>query len=240
MPNWCSNYMVLAGPKEKISALNKRLTAYVKIKEQSPHDKIAGINSQSWWADLVKADGRTKLAKQNLGRYLFGRALDYRDLGASVPVADFGYGEAISLMGTKWDPNFEVYMDLDGRCLTINFQSAWSPPCRAAVLVGRKYGLDLELSFEEGGLDFGGRVEYDAAEDHVSVVQTDYLHWRWIEDHGDWDSLDEYLEEEFSFLDDPEELNKIKKEAQGWKDAQPEVKGPFIAEEFLESEKGWR
>ena len=239
MPNWCSNYMVLTGPEEKISALNKRLTAYVKVKDNlSTFDGI--VFSQSWWADLVKADGRTKLAKQNLGRYLFGRALDYRDLGASVPVADFGYGEAISLMGTKWDPDFDI-IENDGECLTINFTSAWSPPCRAAVLMGRKYGLDLELSFEEGGCDFGGRVEYDADKDEVSTMQTDYLHWRWLEDHDDWESLDEFLENEIHFIreDDPELYDKIKKEAQDW-GTQPEVKGPFIAEEFLESEKGWR
>lgn len=235
MPNWCSNCMVLSGPKDQIRALDKRLNSYVKLKELSPEDE----NNQSWWADLEKADGRTKIAKSNRGHFLFGRALDYSDLGADVEMEVFGYNDAVSLMGTKWDPSFEVYMDQAGECLTINFQSAWAPPCRAAVLVGRKYNLDLKLSFEEGGCDFGGKVEYDADKDEVSIMQTGYLHWRWFEDHDDWASLDEYLEEEFSFLDDPEELNKIKKEAQGWKDAQPEVKGPFTAEDFLESERGW-
>lgn len=84
----------------------------------------------------------------------------------SVPFSKghWDYNEAVQIWGTKWDAG-EVDVDIGDEQLTYRFQTAWGPPKEWLEKVAKKYPeLQFELYYEEPGMDFLGRVEFENGE----------------------------------------------------------------------------
>lgn len=188
MPNWCTNYVQFNGDEENIDALHKRLTANVRPRKTS-----------GWWVELEPVER----ADDSRGT-LFARALDFSDLGAGCPQADYGYFKSIACIGSKWDPEFTIEAATP-TSIKLAYESAWSPTLRGLVLIGVKYGVNVRVEYEEPGCDFGGVLVYDAATRSVAGYSTTYLHWRRLE-QGGYETVKDFIEEYYDGEDVPDEL----------------------------------
>ena len=218
MPNWCNNYAVLTGAKEDIEKLVNALTRKVRIDDDV---------SEFWWAPLVSSDEDNLLEN----RLLFARALKYEDLGCPKKMEEFGYWDCVTYIGTKWDPDFDLNV-LNPDEVTLSFDSAWSPPLRAMVILANKYNLDVEIEYDEPGCDFGGTLTYSANDKQIYTVQTHYLHWTWLV-HGH-DEVEAFLEAECYHLD-PEDRENLREEIKSWsrEDLNEMREGPVTYESFV-------
>lgn len=218
MPNWCSNYAVLTGAKEDVDKLKNALQRKIRVQ-----DDIESF----WWAPLISSD-EDKCKNQ----FLFGRTLNYEDLGCEHTREEFGYFDAIKYIGTKWDPDFDL-SDSAPTVATIIFNSAWSPPCRAMLILAKKYNLALEHEYEEGGCDFGGCVSYDPKTEEVWAADTEYLHWRYLIESPDM-HLQEFLEDECGDWLEQDDLAELCERAKMWcLDKKEITKGPFSYEDYI-------
>lgn len=224
MPNWCNNHVSLIGDKADIQRLEQALTRKLTIANEA---------ESFWWPVLADTDGESNCTD----RFLFARALDYKDLGCDEPQENFGYFHAIGHMGTKWDPDFEMYVSSGGTEMTLYFNSAWSPPLRAMVILGKKYSLDIDHVYEEPGCDFGGRLTYCAKTNDVQCAQTTYLIWQYVCYTDEFDTIEFLIESELGDWTDEEYKEQVREESKSWpKDESQFVKGPFPYEEFLRAE----
>lgn len=225
MPNWCDNHVNLTGDKVDIQRLEQALTRKRTITNE---------DKNSWWPILADTDRENNCAN----KFLFGRALDYEDLGCDVPVEEYGYFHAIGYTGCKWDPQFEVDVSGDSTEMTLNFNSAWSPPLRAMVILGKKYNLDVDHAYEEPGCDFGGRLTYYADTNSVYNAQTTYLIWQYLWREDSFDTIEDLIEFEGGDWWDDERKEQVREESKSWpKEEGQFTKGPFSYEEFLETER---
>lgn len=72
------------------------------------------------------------------------------------------YDSNIERWGCKWDlsPD-DTTIDMGDESITINCQTAWSPPTGFCKLLGETYGVKVRCEYEEGGCDFAGYYEID-------------------------------------------------------------------------------
>lgn len=112
---------------------------------------------------IQKFYNENRIEEDNDEKELQKTDLSFRN---SVPFSkgEWDYNEAVQIWGTKWDAN-EVDVDIGDEQLTYHFQTAWGPPKEWLEKVAKKYPeLTFELFYEEPGMDFLGRVEYEDGE----------------------------------------------------------------------------
>jgi len=87
------------------------------------------------------------------------------------------------VVGTRWwDIDWDA-MDRDNQSMTIQGDSAWSPPIHLMELLAKEFDLNILIEFEEGGNDFGGYCKYDKTgqlEDH----SVPYNQWTYEQDRN--------------------------------------------------------
>jgi hypothetical protein len=217
------NHAVLTGTKEDVANLVNALQKNVRVDN----------NVESfWWPPLIPADTDDELKD----RFLFGRALEYEELGCAKPYKEFGYYESVGYIGTKWDPDFDLTVAGDGEEVTLNFNSAWSPPCRAMIILAKKYNLELDYTYEEPGCDFGGSVSYNPKTKEVWSSSTSYLPWVYLTQCSDL-SIEQFIEAECGWLDDDDAKSELIKQADSWpKDEGDLQSGPFTYTDFINQE----
>ncbi len=140
MPNWCSNYITITGEKESIGLLTR-------ILEGIPQE--------------VRCDS-------NVFETLIGRE---PEIGEEEYNKGGWYDSNIGWFGTKWDVSYnECQFQFSEDCIIMSPETAWSPPIGFGVRLHEKYGVNVELQYEEPGCDFCGRTTIE----NQSVVEEDY------------------------------------------------------------------
>lgn len=140
MPNWCSNYITITGDKKSIQLLTRVL-------EDIPQEK----RSESIIFETL------------IGREPEMSDTEYKSGG--------WYDANISWFGTKWDVSYnECQFQFTEDCIIMSPETAWSPPIGFGVRLHEKYGVNVELQYEEPGCDFCGRTTIE----NQSVVEEDF------------------------------------------------------------------
>lgn len=70
------------------------------------------------------------------------------------PLGEWEYEKCLANWGTKWDVD-PLDVEFDGTTLTAGFDSAWSPPIELYDFLVEQ-GFEVDASYYEPGLDFGG------------------------------------------------------------------------------------
>jgi hypothetical protein len=104
------------------------------------------------------------------------------------------YDANISWFGTKWDVSYnECQFQFTEDCIIMSPETAWSPPIGFGVRLHEKYGVNVELQYEEPGCDFCGRTTIE----NQSVVEEDFnfLEGKYILDNESfWYEVDSDIE----------------------------------------------
>ncbi len=148
MPNWCSNTLIVAGEQTELL----RFAESVKGTEDGEE---TGLTFQ-----------HIKPEPPNIGS-------DGTVINGVMP--DW-YQWRVENWGTKWDASDVMGPDLEEATrwspakLTFSFMTAWAPPQPVILKASQDWPtLTFVLSYDEGGMDFGGydvyqkgeRVEYE-------------------------------------------------------------------------------
>jgi hypothetical protein len=145
-----------------------------------------------------------------------------------VPQDEDWYNTNLKYFGTKWDVSYYECdpQEFDGG-LVIMPNTAWSPPIEFGVNLAKKYGVEVELYYQESGMDFCGKTSINSdgtytEEDYGYMeglynFEADYF-WMEIDHHVEYaieegQSVEEFLED-YAYLpeQDKQELIKIFKE----------------------------
>lgn len=191
MPNWCSNYITITGDKKSIQLLTRVL-------EDIPQEKRS---------DSI-------IFETLIGREPEMSETEYQNGG--------WYNANIGWFGTKWDVSYnECQFQFTEDSIIMMPETAWSPPIGFGVRLHEKYGVNVELQYEEPGCDFCGRTTIE----NQNIVEEDYSFLEgkyildneafWYEVDSDIEyamdsdtSIDEFLER-FSFVSE-DDYNEIK------------------------------
>jgi hypothetical protein len=143
MPNWCSNFASIRGPKERIA----------ELKEAYDNGEFcnAVIPVPQELKDAV-ADGSTNEAL--IDKYGYSNWYDF----------------CVNRWGTKWDVGADGGGDVEdgGECLTISFDSAWSPPCGVYEQLDLE-GLTVEAYYYEGGMAYCGKWTSESGDEYWEI-----------------------------------------------------------------------
>jgi len=191
MPNWCSNYITITGDPKTIGLLTRVL-------EGIPQEERDNANV---FETLIGREPEIGEEEYNKGGW---------------------YNANIGWFGTKWDVSYnECQFEFSENTITMSPQTAWSPPIGFGVRLHEKYGVNVELQYEEPGCDFCGRTTIE----NENLVEEDYSFLEgkyhldneafWYEVESDIQyaidddiSLDDFIEK-FNFVDE-EDYNEIK------------------------------
>lgn len=120
----------------------------------------------------------------------------------------------ISYWGCKWDITTEDHsIDIDENYIGISCETAWSPPIPFCQKVAEMFGVDVKITYEEGGMGFAGQAlcypdgtqedteyEYDEGMYHLNKDEF-------------WDSIvPNFLEGFYESIDEEGEPTDIKEE----------------------------
>jgi hypothetical protein len=118
------------------------------------------------------------------------------------------YNHNINRFGCKWDVSYEnAVIDGDDEYITMNPDTAWSPPEGFCRLLAEQYGVDVTLEYSEPGCDFAGKLSVGPDGDYEEE-QYDYLEGLYHIDEDDfWMEVQSNLEYEFD-EDEPRPLEE--------------------------------
>ena len=174
MPNWCNNYL-------SIKTSSKLL--YRKIKTHMEQE--------------AKKDKEGNYLDVGLLGLLYPEP-DYEKtdtLAMNGEIADKGeawWHWRVSNWGTKWDIELEnIKVSSDGKTLTANFASAWSPPIEAYEKL-KEQGYKISAFYSEMMMGFAGRFE-DGTQEFIPSVNFEKDNWR----EAMSDEMADYLEIDF-------------------------------------------
>jgi len=158
MPNWCNNNISISGPVETIRQLwedaNQEdgglLSAMVPSPKELNDTTSPSADSDERRAELVEKYGN-----------------------------DNWYDWNVSNWGTKWDVStegLEFTDNGDGTAMIEGwFDSAWAPPIGAyEKFCDDMDNCDLEASYHEGGMDFGGFWSSENGDEYMDGLYEEY------------------------------------------------------------------
>lgn len=136
MPNWCNNYIVITGSKEKISLLTKVIEDVPKQKSDESIVFETLIGTQP----TITKEEHEKGGWYEANKDWFGTKWD-----VSYNDCQFEFGE---------------------EQITMSPLTAWSPPIQFASNLCRMYGVSVEMTYDECACDFYGRTTVDENGDY--------------------------------------------------------------------------
>ena len=175
MPNWCTNYLGVAGSYKDIQRLIENARGTQASNEQTTEEKLC-------FQKLYPAETSAELVPPDM-----------------TPA---WYVDRLDKWGTKWEPEvFSPWTLLDGAadeapdqsdmdqedlerdfCATIRFDTAWSPPVELFDKVAKDYPqLTFRLRYFELGDGFKGVAEWR----NGIRIKNEPSHWEAI-DSMDW------------------------------------------------------
>lgn len=153
MPNWCNNFIEIQGDKKTI----QKLTRIIKSSD------IPGDDSRGVFSALIGTEPSVT-------------AEDY-DKGA-------WYNANTSWFGTKWDISYDEHsFTFEDESISIQCETAWSPPIQFLATLGKMYGVSSVITYEEGGCDFAGRTTINEEGDIVEEEDYRYNEGMYILDN---------------------------------------------------------
>jgi hypothetical protein len=141
MPNWCNNYIVISGDKEKMKPIYDYFESSQAELDKHYEDKSVILKENLVMNTLVPHDEEYKKIEAG-GDYLLN------------PQTEF--------YGTKWDFDFSECNTSDISKDTIAFSplTAWSPPSQFCQKLAVKYGVQVSVQYDEPGVGFVGKEVY--------------------------------------------------------------------------------
>lgn len=180
MPNWCSNFVAITGPKARIAELKDAYDRgeFCDSVIPVPQELKDAVADGSTNEDLVKEFGYSNW-----------------------------YDFCVNRWGTKWDFGGDGGADIDdeGECLTIAFDSAWAPPVGVYEELDLE-GLRVEAYYYEGGCAFCGMWTSENGDDcyDISNMTADQVANMIPQELDDCMGITESMRE----YEDPEELSE--------------------------------
>jgi hypothetical protein len=119
------------------------------------------------------------------------------------------YNHNINRFGCKWDVSYEnAVIDGDDEYITMNPDTAWSPPEGFCRLLALKYGVSVNLEYSEPGNYFAGRFNIDENGEEISESY-DYLEGLYhIDEEYFWMEVRNDLEYLFDDEDEPKSVEE--------------------------------
>lgn len=168
MPNWCTNYMTVTGPKEDLQAFAKAVVD-VEERDNEVHDIPASIFDK-----LLPMPENGSKEMTNAEGEVIGSAFADPERDGDEYID--GWKWTVQNWGTKWgdcDATFSNHGDL----LEFFYQTAWSPANYTEI--SKMFpNLTFIIKYEEGGMCFVGCDVYQNGE---------YTHYE-----GDYPDLGDY------------------------------------------------
>lgn len=167
MPNWCLNKIKISG---NINNLYKLSQIFEKLKEQEDND-IGLMES------LVGSD--PSISEE-----------DYNNEG--------WFESNINYWGTKWDVDYKeiIYIN-NNEFISLEFDTAWSPPVEFCELLSKKYGVSVKIKYIETGLAISGIYEINdkgvviRCEDYGNILEGIYQYDKSMF----WDEIENRIED---------------------------------------------
>jgi hypothetical protein len=154
MPNWCNNFVSIRGPKESLQKLkeaydNQEFCNAVIPVPQDLKDTVSGFHGDPVEQAKLEADTRRNIEVHGYGNW---------------------YDFCVNRWGTKWDIGGDGGADLedDGECLTMSFDSAWSPPTGIYEALTEQ-GYTVEAFYYESGMAFCGVYTSENGDDCYDI-----------------------------------------------------------------------
>jgi hypothetical protein len=174
MPNWVYNHIRLSGDAETLTKFWEQATKPHPTAVQNPTMPyetkdgewvIIENNEFSFWNFVAPPESSWK---------------DYfSTANGSAPEGNW-YNWNIANWGTKWDTDLDDF-DTQDECITLSFQTAWSPPSGVYEAMVKQYPtLDISIEWEEEQ-GFGAELESDGEGGLVLVKE-----WDIPESHADY------------------------------------------------------
>lgn len=201
MPNWCSNSLYVSGDSDKVNEFKGWVITEVndtEIVRDENYNAVLDENGQPLTKEVI----REKFTFEKLFPTPAELLADVDPIPHKEGEDDESYKNRleelrekyghsgwynwrVSNWGTKWDA-CESDWDLDDECLTIHFQTAWSPPIGWLENVSAQFPeLVFKMTFQEEGMGFCGRADgVDGIvgwEDGDVILQDEYgLEVEWV------------------------------------------------------------
>jgi len=151
-------------------------------------------------------DAASNKKKDNFFESLIG--VDEKETTESLEKGGW-YNHNIERYGTKWDISYDDIV-VDGDSMTLNTESAWSPPIEGMRILSTMYDVSVKMYYEEPGADYCGRATIQSG----NVHEEDYDYQEGI---YQFEGFDEWFDREFInsglefILDDIEEGDDLVK-----------------------------
>jgi len=145
MPNWCNNTMTIshADPamvKKAADAWNAG--AFLQTLVPCPSELLETV--KGWTNDEEEQKANDAKVADNMEKHGYATWWDY----------------CVAEWGTKWDVGLQAEygepVEVTGNSFSVNFDSAWSPPCFAYEKL-KAMGYEICAYYYESGCDFCGR-----------------------------------------------------------------------------------
>ena len=192
MPNWCSNTLMINGDEKTIAKIKRTLlslrpedkTAVERAEEE--RDRVLQRTQDDKERELLRREYDIKIQtlrinsehiKVNKG--VFFNLIGLPDGVSQEEYNSNWYDNNVNWFGTKWDIDFDEWQwDFGDNYISVNFETAWSPPCPFVSTLVRKYtGItEVELTYEECGCDFAGKMVVTRDENTGEIYENDNCH----------------------------------------------------------------
>lgn len=178
MPNWCSNTLTITGPEEDLVRFVRKAkghtASYNSMRDGESWEvfddiritSIASMNPEPGEVSDLSFHALCPVPAEI-------RRLGYDD-GVAKRVADIagvkfpgmgGYTWQVSNWGTKWEANISYADTENSDYAQYGFDTAWSPPETLIEKISVDWPtLTFSLEYEEPGMNFAGRCEYEQGE----------------------------------------------------------------------------
>lgn len=203
MPNWCNNYIVISGTKSNMKPIydffhngQKKVDDHYEKK----HQYLKENPDKSIWDHIEGFE----LEQQLVMSTLVPHDEEYERIKES---GEFIINPQDRFYGTKWDFDLSEsnVNEVTEERITLSPSTAWSPPSEFCEKLTKKYGVHVEITYEEGGVGFVGQEEFEDGEMIGQVFYDNYYEglyhleketfWSMVD--SELDDLDDITEEEF-------------------------------------------
>lgn len=166
MPNWCNNYIQISGTKENM----EKIYHLFKNEDSKRYREILVMN------------------------YLIPHDTEYKQIEKS---GNFLLNPQTKFYGTKWDfrLNEANVIVVEEDYVSLGPSTAWSPPSEFCERLARKYDVNVEITYEEGGVGFVGREVYNSDGLIEQEIYENYEEGLYnLENETFWENLDSSIE----------------------------------------------
>ncbi len=164
MPNWCQNTLTVVATPERIKEITEQAREGTLLNYICPMPEALRMTEKAFYADDEKQAKLDKKRAENIKEYGFPSWYEF----------------ALYHWGTKWDIGEASISNETETEVTMNFETAWSPPVEAYGQLSDMDGVESVIAtwLETGNCYCGQYV--DGMVDDVDIEEFDK---EWIDDN---------------------------------------------------------